>query len=216
VNPRERTQPRLVGRSSSSFTRVARIFAAEAHVSCELTVVRDLLSLTREDYGGNPALKLPILHTGEGGWFGALNICRILARSSSRALRVVWPEDLHTPLLANAQELTVHALATEVSLVMSKLGAASESGASENAYRTKLHASLENVLAWLDSNLSAILAALPAERDLSYLEVTLFCLLTHLEFRQVLPVTNYAELAAFCLRFGERASARETPYFFDS
>jgi glutathione S-transferase len=211
VEPKESDKPRLVGRSSSSFTRIARMFAAELGVPCELTVVRDLLSLSRADYGGNPALKLPILHTSAGTFFGALNICRVLARRSRRDLRLLWPEDLHEPLLANAQELTVHALATEVTLVMSKVGGAS----AEGAHQAKLQASLLNVLSWLDDNVGAVLGALPADRDLSYLEVALFCLVTHLEFRQVLPVADYAALGAFCLHFGQRVCARETPYFFD-
>jgi len=203
--------PRLFGRSSSSFTRVTRLFAAELSVEYELVVVRDLLSLTAADYAGNPALKLPVLENPRGVWYGALSICRELARSATLAPRLVWPEELNTPLLANAQELTLHALATEVALIMSKLG-----GADANAaHQTKLASSLRNVLAWLDTNLMAVLAALPGERDLSYLEATLFCLVTHLEFREVLPLTDYPALSAFARRFAERPAARATPYRFD-
>jgi glutathione S-transferase len=211
VEPLALAGARLFGRSSSSFTRVARIFAAELQVTCELCVVPNLLSLSRADYGDNPALKLPVLQTPEGSWFGALNICRVFAQASQRGLRLAWPEDLQKPLLANAQELIFHALATEVALVMSKLGGAD----GEGAHQAKLRLSLLNVLSWLDANLSGVLAGLPADRDLSYLEVTLFCLVTHLEFRQVVPLTDYAALSAFCLHFSERACARETPYFFD-
>src|SRR5690349_7327770 len=99
----------LVGRSSSHHTRIARIFAAELEVPCELEVVRDLMSLDPADYAGNPALKLPSLRTDEGTWFGALPICRELARRSARALTdltIVWPEHLLDPLPVNAQELT--------------------------------------------------------------------------------------------------------------
>ena len=207
----EVSKPRIIGRSSSSFTRVTRIFAAELGVDCELQVVRDLMSSNAADYGGNPALKLPALHTASGTWFGALNVCRALSRMGTHAPRIVWPEALNEPLLANAQELTVHALATEVALVMSKLG-----GTADNAHQEKMRASLLNVMSWLDANIGAVVAALPSDRDLSYLEVALFCLVTHLEFRQVLPVTDYPELAVFCARFGARASALNTPYRFDT
>jgi len=202
---------RIVGRSSSSFTRIVRIFAAEFGVPYELRVVRDLLSMKREDYGGNPALKLPVLEDRSGAWFGALNICRQLSLASERALSVVWPEALSSPLLANAQELTSHALASEVSLVMSTLG-----GAQGGPHQNKLRQSLLNVLAWLEQNVSAVRAELPAERDLSYLEVALFCLVTHLDFRDVLPLAPYPELTEFCRTFAERPSARATPYQFDS
>jgi glutathione S-transferase len=205
------TKPRIVGRSSSSFTRITRIFACELGVDCELRVVRDLMSSNVEDYAGNPALKLPILQASTGTWFGTLNICRALALGSTRALHIVWPEDFREPLLANAQELTMHALATEVTLIMSKLGAGVE-GAPHPA---KVHASLLNVLEWLDVNAAGIFASLPAARQLSYLEVALFCLVTHLEFRAVVPVAQYRELAAFCRSFAERASARATAYCFD-
>jgi hypothetical protein len=47
------------------------------------------------------------------------------------------------------------------------------------------------------------------------LEVSLFCLVTHLEFRNVLPTDSYAALNTFCQRFATRASVGETPYRFD-
>ncbi len=205
-------KPRLVGRSSSSFTRVTRIFAAELGVDYELRVVPDLLSADSADYAGNPALKMPMLETSEGVLFGSLNICRALALRSARPLRIVWPEALTDLLLANAQELAVHALATEVNLIMSK----QRDATSESPHQVKLRASLLNVMAWLDAKISAVLASLPADRDLSFLEVALFCLVTHLEFRSVVPVTSYANLANFCAHFAERESARATEYHFDS
>jgi hypothetical protein len=51
----------------------------------------------------------------------------------------------------------------------------------------------------LDAHLREVLAALPSQRDLSYLEVTLFCLIAHLEFRDVLPMGGNANLTAFAL-----------------
>ena len=206
------SMPRIIGRSSSSFTRVTRVFAAELGVAYELQVVRDLMSSNMADYAGNPALKLPALQTASGTWFGALNVCRALSRIATRDVRIVWPEALHEPLLSNAQELTVHALATEVALVMSKLGGT----AADSLHQAKMRTSLRNVMSWLDANVGAILAALPSDRNLSYLEVTLFCLVTHLEFREVLPVIDYPELALFCRRFGARSSALDTLYRFDA
>jgi glutathione S-transferase len=201
----------IVGRSSSSFTRVSRIFAAELGVPYTLEVVRDLQSLEVEAYGGNPALKVPSLRTPSGTWFGALNICRELARISLRALHVVWPEVLERPLLANMQELTLHAMATEVGLIMS--GPPAEGA--ETPSRVKMRLSLHNTLSWLDAHATQALDALPAERQLSYLETCLFCLVTHLEFRNVLPTAPYPTLVAFSQRFGGRASCTETAFRFD-
>jgi hypothetical protein len=73
---------------------------------------------------------------------------------------------------------------------------------------------LVGTLRWLDQNVDAALAELPA-RDLSYLEVALFCLMTHLEFRKVLVTEPYERLRAFTAVFGERESARATPFVFD-
>ena len=209
--PEEIAQPRIVGRSSSHFTRVTRIFAAETHLDYAFDIVRDLMSQNVGDYAGNPALKLPVLQTSGGSWFGALNICRALSRLSTRDLHIVWPEVLHSPLLANAQELVLQAMATEVNLIMSELA----QGDSDDPHQTKMRTSLVNMMSWLDANVRAALAELPADRDLSYLEVTLFCLVTHLEFRGVLPVAPYLNLAAFCRFFGARPAARETAYRFD-
>jgi hypothetical protein len=97
-----------------------------------------------------------------------------------------------------------------VSLIMAQLA---DAPASANI--DKLSRSLRNTLGWLDENIDALLAALPAERQLSFLEVTAFCLVTHLTFRNVLPITPYPRLAAFSERFAERPSAQQTLYRFD-
>jgi hypothetical protein len=212
LNPTEETSAlTIVGRSSSHFTRVTRIFAAELGIAAGLRVVPDLTSCEAGDYAGNPALRVPALAAPSGVWFGALNVCRELARQSPRELRLVWPEALDRPLLANAQELTLQAMSTEVSLIMGSLGGSELPG----AHRDKLSASLRGCLVWLETNVDAVLAALPA-RDLSYFEVTLFCLFTHLEFRRIAPVAEYVRLAHFSEQFAGRASARSTPYRFDA
>jgi len=221
----------LVGRSSSVFTRVARIFAAELAVAHAFRVVPDLLSREPADYAGNPALRLPVLETSQGAWFGTLPICRQLRRLSTRPVAMLWPEDFAQPLLANAQELTLQAMATEVTLIMNQLA-----GSGESAHQRKLLDSLLGSLGWLDRNVALVREALaravssggvssggvpsggvlPGARWLSYLEVTLFCLVTHLEFRSVVPTAGYAQLAEFCRDFGERRSARDSTYRFDT
>jgi glutathione S-transferase len=205
------TEPILIGRSSSHFTRIARIFASELRVACSFQVVRDLLSGNAEDYGGNPALRIPVLKTDTGNWFGALPVSRELWRRSSTRPRVAWPEALETPLLSNMQELTLQAMATEVTLVMEKMAGAGEG----TAHATKLRKALLQMMAWLEEHVDPALAALPTGRDLSYLEVSLYCLVTHLEFRDVLPTAPYVALNRFCQRFAERPSAKETAFRFD-
>lgn len=197
----------LIGRSSSHFTRVVRIFAAELGVDYELREVRRLLSLEVEDYGGNPALKLPSLRDEEGLWFGTLPLCRRLARRVAKPPHIVWPEDLQTPLASNAQELVVQAMATGVSLILSE-----SSGASP--HRDKQLASLRETLRWLDQHLQSILAELPDTRELSFFEVTLFCMFTHLQFRPVMPLEGVDALRVFCDEFSTRASAHLTAYSF--
>jgi glutathione S-transferase len=191
---------------------VTRIFASELGVQYAFQPVLDLNSADSTDYGGNPALRVPILRTPGGVWFGALNICRELARQAAVKRSIVWPEDLDQPLLANAQELTVQAMSTGVSLIMA--GAAGE--ADVQGHPAKLRTSLLNMLSWLETNAKAALAQLPSERDLSFLEVTLFCLITHLEFRKVVPTIAYSALNDFCRSFGGRQSAEATVFRFDA
>lgn len=143
----------IVGRSSSHFTRVTRIFAMEAGLTYSFSVVPNLLSTNPADYGGNPALRVPSLLTPQGAWFGALNVCRELVRRSKSQLRPVWPEDLAQPLLANAQELTLQAMSTEVSLIMSKLAGGDRSGPGES----KARLSLQGTLTWLEKNAKPLL-----------------------------------------------------------
>ncbi|KYF73933.1 hypothetical protein BE11_50525 [Sorangium cellulosum] len=210
--PDRTSTPTLIGRSSSHFTRVTRIVAAELGVAYDFQVVPDLRSVNAADYAGNPALRLPILRTGATTWFGALNICRELARRAPVQRRVVWPEHLTDALTANAQELAVQAMATEVALIMSQLAGTPK----DDAQLAKPHKSLLNMLTWLDDNIDAAREALPLDRDLSYLEVCTFCLVTHLDFRSVLPTSGYRALTAFCDDFAQRASAQATAYRFDA
>lgn len=205
-------KPTLFGRSSSHFTRVARVFAAEHGVAYDFVTLKDLTSLDPADYGGNPALKLPTLRTPRGTWFGSLNVCRELARLGDTRLHVVWPEDLTDPLAASAQELTVHGMATGVALIMGKPAAGTEPSKAS----VKAQLSLTNTLAWLESNVDAALGLLPAERDLSFLEVSLFCMMRHLAFREVLPVEGYARLQAFCSRYEGRPAIIATTFQFDA
>lgn len=53
--------PCLIGRSSSHFTRVPRMLALELGVDLAFQPVYDLGSRQTADYGGNPAMKLPVL-----------------------------------------------------------------------------------------------------------------------------------------------------------
>jgi len=202
----------IVGRSSSTFTRLLRIFASELGVSYSFRIARDLASLKTIDYADNPALKLPALVRPDGTWFGALNACRALWASTSAPLHVVWPDAMTTLLLGNAQELVSQAMTTEIALIMAKLGGVDQS----TAYVGKLRTSFEASLRWLDANLAAVSTSLPAERSLSYFEVALFCLVDHLEFREVTSIQPYSRLSEFRDQFAARPSASSTRYRFDS
>lgn len=202
---------KLYGRSSSHFTRIARIFALEAEVAFEFVLIRDLMSQEPDDYGGHPAMKMPTLQTEEGIWFGSLPICRELVACSELNLEVIWPENLDRPVAANAQELVTTAMSSEVGLIMGKATGI----APDNAQQVKTRASLLGAMEWLELNADRAIATLHPERDLSFLEVSLFCLLEHLEFREVLPLDPYPQLRAFAERFAQRSSAKATAYKFD-
>jgi len=200
----------LVGRSSSHFSRVARIYAAELDVRCAFEPVLELGARNPQVFGDNPSLRVPSLRTPEGTWFGSLGICRELARRSSRALRLVWPEDDRDVLASNAQEVVTDAMNTGVVIITSRLQEIPD----DNPALTKPFARLNGALGWLEANLAAALAAQP-RGDLSFLEVSAFCFLTHLEFRGLGTLGEHPRLRAFCDRLGDRASSRATPYHFD-
>ncbi len=201
----------LYGRSSSHFARIPRIFAAELGVEIGFHLIRDLMSTYPADYGGHPAMKMPTLVTDAGIWFGSLPICRELAQCSDLNLDIVWPEDLHRPVASNAHELVLTAMSAEVGLLMGK----SSGVAADNAYQAKLQASLLGAMEWLEINWGRAIDTLTPERDLSFLEVSLFCLIEHLEFREVLSLEAYPALRAFRQRFAGRSSARATAFKFD-
>jgi glutathione S-transferase len=204
-------QPRLVGRSSSHFTRLARMFAEELGIPYTFVPVHDLASRDPADYAGNPALKLPVLVLPEGPVFGAENICRTLEARASKPQRIVWTGQLPDLRARNAQELVWHGMNAQVQLVFG-MQVARLPG--ENVYFAKAADGFRNALAWLDANLESVLHALPP-RDLSLLEASLFCLLEHLVFRDTLPVAPYRHLAAFAATWRERPAAVRTAYAFD-
>jgi glutathione S-transferase len=200
----------LVGRSSSHFTRTARIFALELAVPHAFRPVLDMTTLDAAAYGDNPALKVPILVDAQGPLFGTENICRQLARLSGQRERVVLRGDLDARIVANAEELILHGMGAGVNLIMAAVAGPAEPPT------PKVRHSLENVLAFLDANLDRVLPALPADRLLSFCETSLYCLVTHLPFRKVMQVDAYPRLLAFCAQFGRRPGAQATGYRFDA
>jgi glutathione S-transferase len=199
----------VVGRSSSHFTRTVRIFALELGVPHAFRPVFDLTALDAETYAGNPALKVPVLVTGDGPLFGTENICRELVRRSGCGAEVVLRGAVADRRVANAEELVLHAMSTEVSLIVAQLAGDARPAPA------KLDRGLDGSLRYLDDHLHEALAALPAPRRLSFLEVAVFCLVTHLPFRKIRTVDDFPRLVEFCREFGARGGARATEYAFD-
>lgn len=200
----------LVGRSSSHFTRVARIFALELDVPHTFRPLFDLTTTDPAAYANNPALKIPILVLEDGPLFGTENICRELKRRSTVPTRSVLRGEVADRLVANAEELTLHAMSSEVALITA--GMAGDARLAPPKVRT----SLANSLRFLDDNLERVLAALPDDRTLSFLEVALYCLVKHLPFRQIMDVSGYEQLVRFSTLFDQRDSAQRTQYRFDT
>lgn len=206
--------PCLIGRSSSHFTRVPRMLALELGVDYAFQPVYDLGSRQTADYGGNPAMKLPVLRLDDGEVaFGAENIARTLAELAPDRLHMVWTEQLPDVEARNAQELVWHAMAAQVQLVF---GTQAAKLPADNLYFAKAADGMNNALAWLDARIEAVLATLSPARHMSLLELTLFCLVEHLRFRPTVPLDAYPMLARFTDSFGQRASAQQTAYRFDT
>jgi glutathione S-transferase len=203
----------IIGRSSSHFTRMTRIFAEELRVPYRLVPVPDMTVLSDEAYGGNPAMKLPVLRMNGSTLFGAQNICRAIAGRSDQPARIIWPEDLHDSLSCNAQELVWHGMAVQVQLAFGTLICKLPA---DNVYFVKAREGFNGTLVWLDTHLADVRGHLPPARDLSLFEVALFCLVDHLAFRPTVSIAPYPTLVSFAEEFGKRSSARSTAYRFDS
>lgn len=201
----------IVGRSSSHFTRMTLIFAHELEVPFELVPIYDMTQTGPEIYANNPALKLPILKRGDSVVFGAQNICRTLAENAPSSARIIWPEELRDDLSRNAQELVTHCMNAQVQFAF---GIAVNKLPADNVYFVKARAGMQGALFWLEEHLSQALEKLPL-RDLSFFEVSLFCLIEHLRFRQTVELYPYSALQRFTDEFGQRPSAKNTPYRFD-
>lgn len=202
----------IVGRRSSHFTRLTRIFAEECGIAYDIAPILDMTDCDPAIWANNPGLKLPILRTDAGVVFGAENICRTLVDRAQPSLQVVWPEQLRENISRNAQELVWHCMTAQVQIVFGTLVAKLPA---DNLYFQKARLGFEGALAWLDANLTEALAALPASRQLSLFEASLFCMIDHLHFRRTVPIEKHAALESFARSFAERPSAQRTPYRFD-
>ena len=200
----------LVGRQSSHYTRVARIFAHELGLTPRFQPIFQLMSLDTQQFANNPALKLPILKIDGVPLFGTLNICRQLARQAGATDSVYWPEDAADLLQMNAHELVAHGMAVQVEIVAHEF----VEKRPPDAVSIKRRQSLLSTLTWLDAHWASIQAGFPSGK-LSYLEASLFCLLSHLPFRNPIDLGGFTQLNAFAAAFGGRPSAVATPYQFD-
>jgi glutathione S-transferase len=202
----------IVGRRSSHFTRITRIFAEELGSPYEIVPIYDMTAQDPAVYANNPALRLPILRIGDEVVFGTENICRAMADQAQESVAIVWPEQLRSNISRNAQELVWHCMTTQVQIVF---GTAMAKLPADNLYFEKARLSFAGALAWLDAHVSDALNALPAARQLSMFEVSLFCMIEHLHFRQTMPVAQYSNIEAFRKAFATRPSAQATAYQFD-
>jgi glutathione S-transferase len=202
----------IVGRRSSHFTRLTRIFAEELAVPYEMVPIYDMTEFDPAVYAGHPMMKLPILRSSDGVVFGAENICRALADHAASPARIVWPEQLRANVSRNAQELVWSCMSAQVQIVFGTLVARLPA---DNLYFEKARAGFEGALAWLDAHVTEALALLPADRQLSLFEAALFCMVEHLRIRPTLPIDKYTALQSFAQTFAQRPSAQRTPYEFD-
>jgi glutathione S-transferase len=206
------TTLQIVGRRSSHFTRLTRIFAEELGVTYEIVPIYDMTVRNPEVYADNPALKLPILRMQDSVLFGTENICRAIAERAECPAQVVWPEQLRGNVSRNAQEMVWHCMATQVQIVF---GTIVSKLPSDNSYFDKARSGFEGALTWLNAHLADALHALPESRSLSLFEASLFCLIDHLRFRKTVPFEKYTVLESFAREFAGRPSAQRTPYQFD-
>jgi glutathione S-transferase len=200
----------LVGRSSSHFTRVARMFGLELGVPFSFEPVYDITSTALGTFADNPTLRVPSLRTDSGTFFGSLNVARELARRAGAEATVVWPEDLADATAANAQEIVLDIMAAEVTIITARLAKLPP----EHTFFSKQFARIDASVAWLERELPGVLTRLPP-RSLSFLEVSAFCCCTHLPFREIRRIDDAPRLTAFAQAFAERDSARATAYRFD-
>jgi glutathione S-transferase len=201
----------LVGRSSSHFTRITRIFAHELEVQHDFEIVYDITSKSSRNFGDNPTLRVPSLRTPGGTWFGSLPICREFGRRSRHhGRRIVFPEHSTNACASNAQEIITDVMGAEITIVMSRLARVPSDSPLLQKSAARIAASVD----WLERELPRALESMPSGA-LSFLEVSAYCLFTHLGFREVMSIDDRPNLVAFMKRFGERASAISTSYLLD-
>jgi glutathione S-transferase len=205
--------PEIVGRHASHFTRLVLITARELDIEYTFTPIYNLMALDSDTYGSHPGLRMPTLRVDDDTLFGAVNICRHLANMVRRQHEIVWPNDLcDNAFLANVHELTMQAMASQVTIVIATQIAHVDPS---NPFTKKLLAGLAGTLGWLDTRLDEFFSRLPSDRLFSITEAALFCLTEHIKYRKTIAIDDYLSITQFAEQFGARRSAIETFYHPD-
>ena len=113
----------LVGRSSSHFTRTARVFALELGVPHAFRAVLDMMTLEPGAYARTRPSRCRCWWTRRGRSSGPRTSPRARAAPSGHGDRVVLRGDVAARLVANAEELILHAMGAEVTLITLGLAA---------------------------------------------------------------------------------------------
>ncbi len=94
----ERAPLKIVGRSSSHYTRVVLLHAELLGLQWSLQPVDDLQGQDPEKYAGNPAMKIPVLVDGSTTLFGTQNICRALCQRAPAQARARLRDESELPV----------------------------------------------------------------------------------------------------------------------
>ncbi|HMR74839.1 MAG TPA: glutathione S-transferase family protein [Polyangiaceae bacterium] len=169
----------LFGTPRSHYTRVVRVLSLELSLDIEF---RDTGNPGEaQPFGGNPLMKVPVLHDGDVVVWESDHICRYLVeRAGSDPLGVARSDWAWRNAVAVAQGV----MASEVTLVL-----AARSGlATEGAFFDKARATLRRGLAWFDERAADLQA-------LDYRTVYMVAMWDHLILYNSVKISDTPQLA---------------------
>ncbi|WMS91472.1 MULTISPECIES: glutathione S-transferase family protein [Pseudoalteromonas] len=186
----------LIGSVPSPYVRRIRIWAQQNNCKLELVSLDIFSEQDRPTMASkNPAQKIPILVDGDLTLSDSNSILRYLLEKTGQP-KLTWPQEHLLTTINACNDSLVEMLLCERSGFDIK---------SDKLFFNLQNERIEQTLSFLNTHLSD-----EEFKSCEYLNISLYCLLDWICFRELTDFSQYSELVAFHKQYGKRQAAIDT------
>ncbi|EGI75034.1 putative glutathione S-transferase enzyme with thioredoxin-like domain [Pseudoalteromonas distincta] len=188
----------LIGSVPSPYVRRIRIWAQQNNCKLELVSLDIFSEQDRPTMASkNPARKIPILVDGDLTLSDSNSILRYLLEKTGQP-KLTWPQEHLLTTINACNDSLVEMLLCERSGFDTK---------SDKLFFNLQNERIEQTLSFLNTHLSD-----EEFKSCEYLNISLYCLLDWICFRELTDFSQYSELVAFHKQYGKRQASSSNRY----